>query len=661
MSGFGSTIHIPLAKDWRVRIPQALRVIALVLFTAIGLLPLHAQFQAPTPEELKMTADPKAPGADAVYLDVTEIASRDANFESYYARIKVLTEKGKELATVELPYEKNVYSVADIKGRTIQPDGTIVPLEGKPADIVRAKSKGYQLGRKVFTLPAVQVGSILEYFFELRYSSSYVLIPYWEIQHPYFVHKAHYLCMYCVDIQAFSVLPQGVSFGKDHSGHAVLDLTDIPPGPSEEWMPPMGEMLYKAIFYRPRNTYGKEFWADEGDRWSAGVNVFVDPSKSFRTVVSGLLQPGDTDLVKAKKLYTAVQALENTDFTRQKSDAERKQMKLKEINRAEDVWTQKSGTRTEIALLYLSMLRAAGLTAYAMRVVDRAQGIFIPEYYNYDQLDDTLVALVVNGKNIFLDPGQKMCPFQTVSWRHSMATGLLQTSSGSTIASTPGQSYIANTIQRTGVFTLDAHGAVDGNVRFFMTGQEALYWRQLALAEDDAEVKKEFDLWIANVVPEGVEAHVQQFIALDDPDSKLAAVVTVQGNAGTATSKRLLLPALFFASNSSHPFVEQEKRVTPVDMHYGEQITDKVTYLLPPGFDTESSPTSVNTPWPGRALLTIDFKSEPGEITIVRQFTRGFTLAKADEYPALHDFYQKVAAADQQQLVLTPSTPAKGD
>ena len=29
---------------------------------------LHAQFQEPTKEELQMTADPKAPGAAAVYL-----------------------------------------------------------------------------------------------------------------------------------------------------------------------------------------------------------------------------------------------------------------------------------------------------------------------------------------------------------------------------------------------------------------------------------------------------------------------------------------------------------------------------------------------------------------------------------------------------------------
>ena len=31
---------------------------------------LKAQFQAPNPDELKMTSDPKAPGAAAVYLEI---------------------------------------------------------------------------------------------------------------------------------------------------------------------------------------------------------------------------------------------------------------------------------------------------------------------------------------------------------------------------------------------------------------------------------------------------------------------------------------------------------------------------------------------------------------------------------------------------------------
>jgi hypothetical protein len=65
-----------------------------------------AQFQQPTDEELKMTADAKYPGAAAVYLNIEEIANDPLHYESFYARIKVLTEKGKELATVEVPYFK---------------------------------------------------------------------------------------------------------------------------------------------------------------------------------------------------------------------------------------------------------------------------------------------------------------------------------------------------------------------------------------------------------------------------------------------------------------------------------------------------------------------------------------------------------------------------
>ena len=35
-------------------------------------------------------------------LDIKQIANDPLHYQSYYARIKVLTEKGKELATVEL-------------------------------------------------------------------------------------------------------------------------------------------------------------------------------------------------------------------------------------------------------------------------------------------------------------------------------------------------------------------------------------------------------------------------------------------------------------------------------------------------------------------------------------------------------------------------------
>ena len=134
----------------------------LFLFTASPAL-LLAQFQEPTKDELQMTVDPKAPGADAVYFYREEITDDAMHFVSYYERVKVLTEKGKELATVKVSYLHGIDTVTDIQGRTIHPDGTVIPLAAKPADLMDFKAKDFQRNSVVFTLPNVEVGSILDY------------------------------------------------------------------------------------------------------------------------------------------------------------------------------------------------------------------------------------------------------------------------------------------------------------------------------------------------------------------------------------------------------------------------------------------------------------------------------------------------------------------
>src|SRR5208337_3537336 len=106
------------AKERLMRISAFMRHLPLLLaFTSPAL--LLAQFQQPTGEELKMTADPKAPGAAAVYLNIEDISNDPLHYQSYYARIKVLQEKGKELASVEIPYIQGNYTITDIKARTI--------------------------------------------------------------------------------------------------------------------------------------------------------------------------------------------------------------------------------------------------------------------------------------------------------------------------------------------------------------------------------------------------------------------------------------------------------------------------------------------------------------------------------------------------------------
>jgi hypothetical protein len=669
-----------------MRISVVLRTPVLLLCLAIPALLQAESFQPISPDELKMTSDPKAPGADAVYLEIRDVSNDDLGYESFYVRIKVLTEKGKELATIQLPYLRQVAfnekgkleqgsRITDIKGRTIHPDGTVIPLAVKPEDLLIAQTEQFQVSRKVFNMPSVEVGSVLEYMWTLRYPEGAVNSPAWDVQRPYFIHKAHFEflpfkafrphqlnTMFLTDADGdnldeliwWALLPKDAAVTvAPASGIYTLDVTDIPAAPQEDWMPPVESYLYKVRFYYKDKNDTLHWWLEASKRWDKRVMHFADPSKPIQQAVAQLVSPSDTDLVKAQKLYTAVQALENTDFTRAKSASERKDLQLRPQKRAEDTWAQKSGSSQEIALLYLAMLRAAGLTAYPAEVPDRSERMFDVTYLSLDQLTDTLVILKSPDKDVFLDPGSKMCPFGQLAWQHTATTGIRQGEQGLYFTGTPLSPFNQNITRRSGDLTLDSHGGVSGRLQFVMTGQQALYWRQQALENDQTELKKQFDKALESDVPSGVEAHIDHFLGLDDPTINLMAFVNVTGTIGVPTSKRILLPGYFFQSRGSVPFVKEEKREMAVDMHYGDVVTDQIVYHLPGGFTVEGSPQAADIAWQGHAHLIAGSVTAPGQITITRSFARGFTLAKPEEYQDLRGLYQKIAASDQGQLVLT--------
>jgi hypothetical protein len=122
-----------------------------------------------------------------------------------------------------------------------------------------------------------------------------------------------------------------------------------------------------------------------------------------------------------------------------------------------------------------------------------------------------------------------------------------------------------------------------------------------------------------------------------------------------------VIPGFFFETRGHTPFVNEEKRLTPVDMRYGERVTDQITYRLPAGATVEGAPQDANISWPNHALFVAKSLTQANQITIAQTLTRAFTVVKPEEYPDLRGFYQKVAAADQAQLVLTIAPAGKSD
>ena len=427
-------------------------------------------------------------------------------------------------------------------------------------------------------------------------------------------------------------------------------------------MPPLNTLIWRVEFYYTQYHSGPDFWQSEGKRWAKETDKFSNPSKALQQAAAGIVAPGDGDEQKARKLYTAVMQLDNSDFSRTRSEAERKKEKLKDIKNAEDVWNQKSGSSNDLALLYIALARAAGLQAYPMQVTNRDRAIFDPDYLTLSQLDDYVAIVVIDGKEVFLDPGEKDAPFSLLHWKHALTAGLRLNAKGASLAETPPATFKQAGLTRVADITFDNSGNLTGSVRFVLSGSEALHWRQRSLENDADEVKKQFNESIRDSIPDGVSADFDHFLSLDDYNSNLVAVVKVSGNMGAATGKRLFLPGLFFESRSKHPFVAVDNRLIPVDLHYPKIEQDEVTYHLPQGVNVESLPHATNLSWPEHALMKIVTSADGNTVTISRALVYNYTALDPKEYGGLHDFYQKIATADQQQMVLThaPLT-AKGN
>ncbi len=664
--------------------------LAALAFTLAG---SAQKFQEPSKEELRMISDPKAPGAPAVFLYREESTDNRNHYVSYYARIKVLSELGKEYATVEVPYVPGLTATPIIEGRTIHADGTVIALTGKAEDLLVVKNDKSHVNAAVFNLPSVEVGSILEYRWtipmtggkvtgvlgeeESYYSAALASsIPEWEVQQRIYIHKEHFyynpfndlessiggdqVITHFVDGERASYLlylqrlPAGAQVGKSPKNDYTLDIQDVPALQQEENAPPEASFRYRVRFYFTPYVSVQLYWDNEIKRWAKNLDQFSAPTDAIKTSAGQIVAATDTPEAKARKLYDAVQALENTDFTRAKSEAERQQLHLRQqLKRAEDVWNEKSGSGNDIAALYLALARGAGLQADGMKVADRNRRIFDPNYLSLDQLDSLLVVLHIDGKDIYLDPGQKLCPFGQLSWKHLLAGGLEQGAKGP--AYTPPNLTKDAVTAHAADLAVDAQGGVTGTVKILMNGPVALGWRQLNLTADPDEVKTQFSESLQRLLPQGISANVAGFQGMDTSAGYLSATVRVSGQLGTATGKRLLLPGFFFSTVPPARFVAEEKREAAVDLHYAEQVIDDVVYHLPAGYGVESAPQPTQLPWPDHAALVVKTAPAAGSIDIKHIFARAFVLLDAKEYPALREYYQKIATNDQQQLVLTPA------
>ncbi|MGE5110858.1 MAG: DUF3857 domain-containing protein, partial [Acidobacteriaceae bacterium] len=464
-----------------------------------------SDFPPVNPAELKITSLPNQPGAAAFILAHEEMDDDQLHYHSVYMRIKVLTEAGRERANVELPYNDRNFDISGIHGRTIHADGTIIPFEGKPFEKDIVKGAGIRYKVKTFTMPDVQVGSIIEYKYELRYDDDMLYAPHWVLQDDMFQQHEHYVFK---PWNREVMLPHG----RIGNGFAwtwftpnkeepvrqrdkiEITLDNVPAFVEEENMPPSDVLKFYVHFYYQSAKTSDEFWKDEGKFWSKDVDHFANKSNELSSALSGIVTASDAPEQKVRKIYAFVQTLENTTYLPERSVQEQKALGLKESKNAVDVLRQKSGDRDEITRLFIGFVRAAGIPAYAMRVTARDNSYFLPQVMDFNQLDWDIAIVQLDGKEVFLDPGTRFCPYGTVYWKYSAARGIRQTPDGKTvIAESAPATYKDAQTQRLLDVTVGTDGEAEGILKVSYLGQEAIRRRLVALKTDVAGRTKDLE------------------------------------------------------------------------------------------------------------------------------------------------------------------------
>jgi len=483
------------------------------------------------------------------------------------------------------------FTVNEISGRTIHPDGTVIPFTGKAFVREVEKSSSEHIREKVFTLPDVQVGSIVEFSYTLRYEG-FVFVPRWYAQTELFARKQHFRWRTSLDKVAWTAkVPGGGNSIKridaaegeglvDYS----LDLSNTVPVPEESYLPPLHSLDQRVIFYAfdddQRIKSHAIYWDITGKSWSKEINRFIGSSSAIRQATDGVTADAVSAEEKLHKIYAAVMALDNTNFTREHSAKEDKEAGLSKTKTAADIWEHKRGTPDQLAMLFIAMARAAGLKAYAMTVVNRDRNIFVPDWLSLSQFDDDIAIVEVNGKEEFFDPGERYCPFGELQWMHTGVGGLRQTETGTALGSTPLGSYKTSQIQRTAELVVDATGQETGTVSLIYLGPPALELRQKALRNDETELRKQEEETLRNLLPKGTEVNLQNFDNLQDYEKPLIVHFSVKGPLATVTAKHVVLPSQIFQVNEQQLFPSAE-RSNDVYFHYPERVADGVRLKLP--------------------------------------------------------------------------------
>jgi phosphopantetheinyl transferase (holo-ACP synthase) len=637
-----------------------------------------------TPQDLQYKEVPGNKGASAVRLYYAQYINDNTASCFFYERIKILNEKalagGNSYADVQIPiltFGDAVEEISDLKARTIKPDGSIVEFNGKVFDKVIFKGRGIKFSARAFTMPEVSVGSIIEYKYRTILNIPVLMdlkIPVrnaWEIQSELFTVKEslyyqpdtgkRFQSMSQVQIESGGERLSNVMLNmkelkekmRDNGGDKALDLTNVQPFESEEFMPPENNFKPTVIFFTGR--LGKvdvdKEWLDIGKTYFDFYERLMAADHGVKEAAIKAIGTETDPAMKLHKIYDRVQQLRNLSFERSRTAEERKAEHIQKNNNVADVLAHGYGNSEELTVLFVAMARSAGFDASVVMVPDRKRQFFVRDWTSRFQIDNRIAAVNLNGKDMYLEPGTRFCPYGFVRWNHTEIDALKLDRKGGTFVKAPSMSYDKSVTRRNATMTLSEDGSLKGNIVLEFKGAEALEHRLDGIDRDEAGRKKDLEDELKQWLPAGSLVKMDVAQGWETSDTSLAARFNVEvPNYATLAGKRLLIPAFLFQSKENQAFAHGQRKY-PIYFPYPFTDNDTVILQVPTGLTPESIPQKEDAQLPFARYQNVS-NFDGTKLISQRQLAFNGIFFPVEKYSDLKTFFGKVQAGDEQQAVL---------
>jgi hypothetical protein len=599
---------------------------------------------------------PGDPGAPAIQLYYGLTRDDPAQFEYIYRRIKVLTEKGKghEYADVEIELGSNLH-LADLKARTIHPDGKMIDFDGRIFDKTIVKTRGFKISAKAFSFSDVTVGSILEYRYRLTWKGNIFFYSIWPLQHKLYTSKEEFRfrAYRVIGRIAYTYLNQLNDDAPQLRGdYWQLNLEKVPGMVEEEYAPPDDEYRPLVFFYYGGNEIAspESFWREVARFTTQNSEKFIGNSKEVQALAAETIAGETGPEKKLRKLYARAQQIRNLSFERSRTEEEMKKEGLKLPENAADVIKRQYGTRLEINRLFVALARAAGFEAVLMRVADREDFTFNKSILFPQQLATEIAAVELNGKMIFLDPGTRFCPYGLLRWMHTAVTALRLGKDGGGFVDIPAPLPSDSFVKRTAELSIDETGKLAGELTLEFMGDSALEHRLDALDADEAGRKKPLEDEVLALLPPGSTVKLKDSQGWTDEDKPLVARFSLEVPSYAAiTGKRVVVPVFPF-QNKNKIFVDGNRRV-PIVFPFSVAETDLITIMLPHGYNLEHPPHERKTALYD-ARYEIRNSLAGNQLTVKRSLGLNGIRFGAGRFMDMKEFFDVVQAGDEGQAIL---------